>query len=482
MNILLRALQTAAKNFPTRHALVLAAASSCIALSLVFIPGKDAQAKRTEIPSSLSDADTASLKDAEKILSSAGEVPDSSVAPNAIVPDVAGKPAQTSGKDYTDTNLHHPVIAWERTKVRAGDTLSAIFSRERLSAGTLQRILRTSEHGNTLADIRPGQAIVFGRVNGELQGLKYVRNRLESIEFTRTDNGFISEEVVRTPEIRLAHSTATIRNSLFHAGAKAGLSDNMTMRLANIFAWDIDFVQGIRDGDTFNLVFEEKYLDGEKIGYGNILAATFTNRGTTHKAIYYTDSKGNSDYYTPDGKSMRKSFIRTPVEFTRISSRFNLNRVHPLFKTKRPHRGVDYAAPTGTPIKASGDGIIKLAGRQKGYGNVVYIQHPNNIVTVYAHQSRIAKGIRKGVRVKQGQTIGYVGMTGWATGPHLHYEFRINGTHRNPLTVKLPDATPLAKAEMSAFKRQTQIMLAELEQKSGTLLASAEENSNVTTQ
>ena len=477
MKIFIRALQNAAKKFPKRHVLAIAAVSSCVALALTLVPGEDAQAKRTEIPLSLTDIDNPTPASAKHGLNPASDAP----APKAIVPDIASS-QNNSNDPYVDTAMHLPVIAWERTKVRSGDTLSGIFSRQGLSAGTLQRILRSSEHGKALADIRPGQTMVFGRLNGELQGLKYVRNRLESIEYTRTDKGFISQEVVRTPDIHHAHAAGTIKYSLFHSAAEAGLTDNMTMQLAQIFGWDIDFVQDIRNGDAFNLVYEEKYLDGERIGYGRILAATFTNRDKTLKAIYYTDSKGDGDYYTPEGKSMRKSFIRTPVDFTRISSRFNPNRLHPVFKTKRPHRGVDYAAPTGTPIKASGDGVIKFAGRQNGFGNVVYIQHPNNIVTVYGHQSRIAKGMRKGVRVKQGQTIGYVGMTGWATGPHLHYEFRVNGVHRNPLTVKLPDATPLAKSEMAHFKRLTQTMLAELEQKSGTLLASAEENSHVTTQ
>ncbi|WP_281647649.1 peptidoglycan DD-metalloendopeptidase family protein [Parendozoicomonas sp. Alg238-R29] len=477
MNLLKQALQFAAKNFPRRHVLVIAAASSCVGLMLALVPGENAQAKRTEIPLSLTDIDNptpvSALPSEEKtLLNQAPDTPERSTSGITTKTPESIKP----------TAPVQPVIAWQQTKVRSGDTLSGIFSRQSLSAGTLQRILRTSDHGKVLADIRPGQTIVFGRINGELQALKYLRNRLESIEYRKTENGFESQEIIRTPDIRRAYASGTIVNSLFVAATNAGLTDNMTMKLANIFGWDIDFVMDIRNGDSFNLVYEEKYLDGERIGDGNILAATFTNRGKKLEAVYFTDSKGESDYYSADGKSMRKSFIRTPVDFTRISSRFNPNRLHPVFKTKRPHRGVDYAAPTGTPIKASGDGVVKFSGRQNGFGNVVFIKHPNNIVTVYAHQSRIARGLRKGQRVKQGQTIGYVGQTGWATGPHLHYEFRVNGVHRNPLTIKLPDAQPLVASEINDFRSLTRVMLAELEQKSATLLASAEDNGNVSTQ
>lgn len=263
----------------------------------------------------------------------------------------------------------------------------------------------------------------------------------------------------------------TINNSLFLASQKAGLTHKLTMELAGIFGWDIDFVSDIREGDSFNVFFEERHLEGEKLGNGDILSASFTNQGNAYTAIRYTDSKGNTSFYSPDGKSMKKAFLRTPVEFTRISSSFNPKRLHPIFKTKRPHRAVDYAAPTGTPIKAAGDGRIKFSGWQNGYGNVVYIEHPNNVVTIYAHQSRLNKRFKKGSRVSQGDIVGYVGQTGWATGPHLHYEFRVNGVHRNPMTVKLPDATPIPETEMARFKQHTARVFAKLEQYQSTMLA-----------
>ncbi|MCL6270493.1 peptidoglycan DD-metalloendopeptidase family protein [Sansalvadorimonas sp. 2012CJ34-2] len=457
-----RILRSAVQNFPRRHVVAIACVTTGIGLVLAFLPGEDAQAKRTEIPLTLS-----SIEDDGR------EVILQTISDTTLNTDQLQTVSQALAKTPAE-----PVIAWEKVKVRSGDTLSDIFSRQSLSAGTLHRILNSTDHGRLLTRIRPGQFINFGRVDGKLNELKYVQNRLESVVYSVNENVYSSKKVIREPEIRRAYARATIDNSLFLAATKAGLPDNMTMRLANIFGWDIDFVMDIRKGDSFNMVYEEKYLDGERIGYGDILAATFTNRDKVLEAVYYTDNKGNSDYYTPSGKSMRKSFIRTPVDFTRISSPFNPNRLHPIFKTKRPHRGVDYAAPTGTPIKAAGDGVVKLAGRQKGYGNVVIIKHPNNIETLYAHQSRIARSLKKGQRVKQGQTIGYVGQTGWATGPHLHYEFRVSGRHRNPLTVKLPEAQPLPKSEMANFRQITRVMLAELERYSGTLLAAAESDLN----
>ena len=302
---------------------------------------------------------------------------------------------------------------------------------------------------------------------GQLVVVRYTIDRLNLLEFTRTDKGFDTREVVLKPEVRQAVAVGVIEDSLFTAAAEAGLSHHLIMGLATIFGWDIDFALDVRKGDSFRILYEEHFLDDEFVGHGRILAASFRNRGRSFRAVLYTDSAGKSDFYTPEGRSLRKSFLRTPVEFTRISSRFDPNRLHPVFKTRRPHRGVDYAAPTGTPIKAAGGGVVHFAGRQRGYGNVVFIKHPNDIMTVYAHQSRVAKGMKKGRKVSQGQIIGYVGQTGWATGPHLHYEFRLHGRHRDPLTVKLPDAEPLPANEMPDFSRLARVQLGNLEHAPG---------------
>jgi murein DD-endopeptidase MepM/ murein hydrolase activator NlpD len=235
------------------------------------------------------------------------------------------------------------------------------------------------------------------------------------------------------------------------------------MELAGIFGWDIDFALDIREGDQFAVLYEGLYLDGERIGTGNILAAEFTNQGKLYRAVRYTDARGHTDYYAPDGHSMRKTFLRTPVSFTRISSRFNSGRKHPILNRIRAHKGVDYAAATGTPVKATGNGKIVLRGKKGGYGNTVVIQHGSSYSTLYAHLNNFARGKTVGSRVQQGEIIGYVGSTGLATGPHLHYEFRVNGVHRNPLTVKLPDAAPLPKKFREDFKLATENLIAQLE-------------------
>jgi murein DD-endopeptidase MepM/ murein hydrolase activator NlpD len=241
------------------------------------------------------------------------------------------------------------------------------------------------------------------------------------------------------------------------------MSQNQIMALSNIFGWDVDFALDIRKGDRFSLVYEELHLDGVKYKNGKILAATFENQGRKLKAVLYRDSKGDENYFTPDGESMRKAFIRTPVDFARISSHFNLKRKHPVLHKVRAHRGTDYAAPTGTPVKAAGDGKVLSAGTKGGYGKTIVLQHGQKISTLYAHLHKYARGVRSGARVKQGQVIGYVGSTGMSTGPHLHYEFRVNGIHRNPVKVKLPHAQPIAGAELALFEQQTRDTLAQLE-------------------
>lgn len=234
------------------------------------------------------------------------------------------------------------------------------------------------------------------------------------------------------------------------------------MQLASIFGWDIDFALDIRKGDHFSLLYEQQYLDGEKLRDGRILAAEFTNQDRTYQAVLFTDPKGRGLYYAPDGSSMRKAFLRSPVDFRRISSKFQRERYHPVLGKKRPHRGVDYAAKIGTPIKAAGDGKVIFRGTKGGYGRTVIVQHGGNITTLYAHMSGYRRGVTTGTRVQQGQIIGYVGKSGLATGPHLHYEFRLNGAHRNPLTVKLPDAKPIAAEYRELFQIQSKQLLAQL--------------------
>lgn len=451
-----RTTQPSLKVFPRHHLALAVGLMATVSLLLAVVPSEPVSAKRTEI---------------SPTIETSGDNPAGMAGSKLTrLPTVSSRKTGKAAAPAT------PSMEWKQITIKSGDTLSAIFSRQGLSAGTLHKLLNSSKEGKSLASLRPGQVLEFGLIDGELQQLRYIRNQLESLQFALNGNTFTAKKAVRTPEIRQNHVTGIITDSLFLSASRAGLPDKLTMKLAGIFGWDIDFALDIRRNDTFSLVYEEMFLDGKSIGYGDILAAEFRNRGEVYRAIRYTDSKGKTDYYSPEGENLRKSFIRTPVDFTRISSGYNPNRRHPIFNTRRPHRAVDYAAPSGTPIKASGDGVVLFAGRQRGYGYVVYIDHPHNITTVYAHMRNIRKGTHKGVRVKQGQVIGYVGMTGYATGPHLHYEFRVNGVHRNPLKVKLPDARPLPESEMAHFRRIRRVMLAELETRRGGTLLAAKSN------
>ena len=361
---------------------------------------------------------------------------------------------------------------WQDFKVRSGDTLTSIFKRAGLTNRDAFLVSEGVKGTEALKRIYPGQIIHFVIEDKQFIKLQHIRNQLESSLVTVTDQGYDVETIVKQPDISPRFAEGSIENSLFYDASQAGLSDKMIMELAAIFGWDIDFVLDLRQGDRFNLVFEEKYLDGKLIGEGNILSAQFINQGETYTAIRYTDSEGNSSYYTPEGDSMRKAFLRSPVSFARISSSFKNRRKHPVLGLTRAHKGTDYAARTGTPIKAAGDGKIIWRGTKGGYGKAVIVQHGGNITTLYGHMNNYRRGQKSGSRVSQGDVIGYVGQTGLASGPHLHYEFRVNGVHKNPQTVKLPHAAPIAKAEKDNFFAAAKETLAQLEQFKATQLAS----------
>lgn len=348
-------------------------------------------------------------------------------------------------------------------KVKSGDSLSLIFKRAGLSDRHMMELLSSGSEGKKLAELYPGHELEFALdADNQLQSLKYVKDRLNSFSFLRTDAGFVYEKTELQPDIKFALRSAEIDSSLFHAGKAALLDDKVVMELANVFGWDIDFALDIRKGDSFKVLFEEAFLDGEKIANGNVLAAEFINQGQTFRAVRYVDESGEVNYYTPTGESMRKAFLRAPLDFRRISSNFNPRRLHPVLKTVRPHRGIDYAANVGTPVWASGDGRVIASSYSKANGNYVVIQHGNGIQTKYLHLSK--RHVKNGQRVRQQQRIGSVGATGLASGPHLHYEFLINGVHRNPRTAvaKLPKAESVSAEEMARFLRQTQPLLAEL--------------------
>ena len=346
--------------------------------------------------------------------------------------------------------------------VKKGDTLSSIFSKLDIHQ-ELTRILNLGKQAKPFKKIYPGQKLHFTFGSDGIDKLELEKSRTQSLFLYRDDESFIVEESNRELDRISQVATANINQSLFLAGQDAGMSDSLIMALAGIFGWDIDFALDIRQGDSFTVMYEELYLDGEKVGDGNIIAAEFINDGRTYRAYRYTDSKEKTEYYSPDGKSMRKPFMRTPVDLARISSHFNLRRKHPILNKIRAHKGVDYAAATGTAIKATGDGKVVHRGRKGGYGKTIILRHGNTYTTLYAHMSKYARKTGVGSRVKQGQIIGYIGSTGLATGPHLHYEFRVNGVHRNPLKVKLPSAKPLPESEMDRFQTSIQPLIVQLD-------------------
>ncbi|WP_370584072.1 OapA family protein [Motiliproteus sp. SC1-56] len=466
------------KRLPRVH--LIAAGTGALALGVALLmPSQEVAANKSQV--------TLELKAPE---GSAPQLPlqPSPASTGETVPAAAGSFASLTPALPEDSvvtpEAHTPVTAtveatpepakeeWLRIEVRAGDNLTTLFKKAGLGANELYPMLNSIESPKALGRLKPGEFLDFVIEEGELRKLRHEKSPLVSTLVTKEDGKYRLEEVERQPEARAIYRSGTIESSLFLAGEEAGLSQGKIMELATLFGWDVDFALDIRKGDSFALIYEELFLDGKKIGDGEILAAEFTNQGKRFRTIRYTDSNGRSDYYTPEGDSMRKAFLRTPVDFARVSSRFNPNRLHPIHGTRRPHRGVDYAAATGTPIKSAGDGKVIHAGRKGGYGKTVVIQHGQAYSTLYAHMSRIKPGLRRGSRVRQGQLIGYVGSTGNSTGPHLHYEFRVNGVHRNPLTVDLPKAAPLPKKERANFEPLARDLLAQLETQAQTQLAS----------
>ena len=349
--------------------------------------------------------------------------------------------------------------------VRHNDTLDRIFRQLKLNLTDLAMIRDVPGVADRLDKLRTGDTIKVTHEDGTIHELSRRISDTQILSVTRGDSGFAAEVIATPLEFRTTRAHGTIDSSLFVAARAAGVSAGLIMRLANdIFGWKIDFALEIQPGDRFDIVYEQKYRNGEYVGDGRILAADFINEGTLHRAVYYQSSDGLiSDYFAPDGRSMRRQFLRAPLDFTRISSTFSTSRRHPILNTIRAHKGVDYAAPTGTVIKAAGEGRVGFVGLKGGYGKVVILEHGAGISTLYGHMSRFAKDLRLGQRVSQADTIGYVGSTGAATGPHLHYEYRLNGVHKNPRTVPLPDAAPIPQQYMTEFQTRAGALLSELD-------------------
>jgi murein DD-endopeptidase MepM/ murein hydrolase activator NlpD len=390
---------------------------------------------------------------------------------------VAPKPALSPSQDIpVYIAAPEPAPAGERTvlTVRSGDSLDRLFRRNGLSISDLAGILKQQLAAKNLRLIKPGdEIVVFHRITEVLQ-LQREIDYSSSLKVVRNAAGFSAEQIQHRLTSKYVEAEGRISSSLFEAAANAGISDRVIMNLAGIFAWDIDFVLDIRQGDQFRVIVEELWRDGRRVSEGDILAAEFINQGERFRAIRYVDPQGDSSFYSPDGRNMRKAFLRAPLSFSRISSNFNPNRRHPVLNTIRAHKGVDYAAAGGTPVMAAGDGKIIHRGKKGGYGNTVIVQHGGNITTLYAHLSKFNRKAGNGSRVKQGQVIGYVGQSGLATGPHLHYEYRKNGAYLNPRTVKLPDAAPIDAALKEDFTRKAQPFLGMLDGGPGLIAKSSE--------
>ena len=376
------------------------------------------------------------------------------------LPPLAGKPAAAR-------TPRGP--AWQTVTVKSGQTLGEIFQQMGVPATVMYQVL-ASPSAKNLTRLRAGAELSFDLTeDGALRGLAFERDEAARVELAIA-GGEVTENVIERPlERRTMVASGEITSSLYAAGAQAGLSNAAINQMANVFSYDIDFTQDLRDGDRFQVVYEEIWRDGERLRSGGIVAASFLNRGKEFTAVRF-ERNGKQEYFDLTGRPLKKSFMRMPIEFARISSRFNPRRKHPVLGTVRAHKGVDYAAATGTPIMAAGDGRVSFAGWQNGYGRTIIIDHGKGHTTLYAHMSRLGK-YKVGSRVQQGTTIGYVGATGLASGPHLHYEFRINGAHRDPLTVTMPKPEPLAGSEMVAFRAATAPALAQLKRVEGVRLA-----------
>ncbi|GHF77151.1 family M23 zinc metallopeptidase with OapA domain protein [Thalassotalea marina] len=418
------------KELPNQHKALLYS-TSLILLILMLIPSEKASASRQNNATALK----------------VGERYQLDLPQQLVYEDTTETVSSETQNPSDDVEPEQESRQWQTAKVKRGDSLAKILKRLGYSAQTTYKLTKASgDYRKQLLKINVGDTLRFSNnADGELAFIEYPISKTQTLLVELTDKGYHTDMLTKEVEIREYVTQGSINSNFWTAGVSAGLNDNQIINLAHIFSWDVDFALDIRKGDTFHVVYESKYVDGEYIGTGNILAAEFINQGEVFQAIRHNDGR----YYTPEGNSMRKAFLRAPVEFKYISSNFKPKRFHPIQKRWKAHRGTDYRANTGTPVVASGDGKVTHSTYNKYNGHYVFIQHGNGIVTKYLHFSK--RAVKQGQRVKQGQVIGYVGSTGMSEAPHLHYEFLVNGVHRNPRTVTLPDAEPIAKSERASF-------------------------------
>lgn len=441
------------KQLPRRHQLLLSGV--CLAtLMVMLLPSEPATASRNT-----SDPE---LADRQLILGERFEVP-VKLKPQVTTTDAAApqlKPALDSTAAADTVAVQEPVepsVHWSGYEVKPGDSLARIFDVMGFSPQQLYRLTQDTRANKFLRKIHPGDTLRFAKdADGELLQVAYQISPIDTLIVSQTENGYVSEIDTKEVQVQEAFAYAEIESSFWNAGINAGLTDNQIMSIANIFGWDIDFALDLRKGDEFSVIYEKEYVDGEFAGYGRVLAAEFVNQDRKFQAILHS----NGEYYATNGNAMRKSFLRSPVKFTYISSSFNPRRLHPVTGRVRPHNGIDYAANVGTPVMSSGSGKVIASAYNNLNGNYVFIQHGERYVTKYLHLSK--RTVKRGDRVKQGDLIGRVGATGRVTGAHLHYEFLVDGVHRNPRTVEFPEAESLTASEMPEFNKIAEQRLAML--------------------
>jgi murein DD-endopeptidase MepM/ murein hydrolase activator NlpD len=373
---------------------------------------------------------------------------------------------------FTSAVAGNATTFWRNERIQRGDTIAELLLRLNVEDPAASDYLRKNKATESLRRLPVGKEVQAETdANGALLALRYLNSDANQIVIEKNGNGFQTRTLPSVTEKHVEIRTGEIKTNLFAATDEVGLPDPAANQLSDIFGGDVDFHRDLRKGDKFTVIYEMNYINGEAARTGRILSAEFVNHGHAFRAAYFQTTEFTGDYYSPDGKSMHKAFLRSPLEFSRVSSGFSKSRFHPILNKWRSHKGVDYAAPMGTKVKVTSDGVVSFVGRQGGYGNVVIINHQGHFSTVYGHLSRFAGGIHAGLRVEQGQIIGYVGMTGLATGPHLHYEFRVNGIQRDPLKVALPDGKPISESQKTAFADRTRDLFGQLDTFRNTRIA-----------
>lgn len=370
---------------------------------------------------------------------------------------------------------------WRTVTTRKGDTLGRIFKREKLSQQTLLAVLHANPYAKNITNIKPNQSIQMMIHDDILEKMIFQYSATQLLTITLENNRYVTKIKSRTMDTHNEYFTATVKSSLYGTAASMKIPFKLIRQMVSIFNWEFDFAKNVRAGDQFSILYQAQYIDDKLVNTGDILAVSYTTRGHQYQAVRYQTSNGEHDYYSPTGHSLKQAFTRYPLQYTHISSTFSLARYHPVLHYSRPHKGVDLAAPIGTPIRATGDGRVVHIGRHSAYGNMIKIQHSAMYTSLYGHLLRFQKGLSQGAYVKRGQIIGYVGQSGLATGPHCHYEFHVNQQPKNPTTITLPRALPIAREYRHAFQMHASNLLASLKlYESGYNIASGKHASSYT--